>query len=159
MEVEVVSKFYWYYFFKGILGTLILGIPTFFLDVMAILGYLYWEFELVLLVITLNILSSIFIYIFLGGWKKITVGPSGIIVDYLISSKQILIPYDSITAIYRPVYNLQRSKFDTGVTSNTLIEYNNTSFTFKPDYYTNYTELRAAIYNYKYGFDRQRLRY
>ncbi len=159
MEVEVVSKFYWYYFFKGVLGALILGIPTLFFDVMAILGYLYWEFELVLLIITLNILSSIFIYIFTGGWKKITVGPSGIIVDYLISRKQIIIPYDSITAIYRPVYPLRNSQFDTRVTSNMVIEYNNASLTFKPDYYTNYNELRAAIYNYKYGFNRQRSQY
>ena len=159
MEVEVVSKFSFSYFLYGIIGSLYLGIPALFTDLWLFFANSYNLLPRFILAIVLNFFAGFFIYVFSKGWKKITIGPSGIIVDYLFKREQIIIPYDSITHIYRPVYRMQRSQFDTGTTSEIIIEYNNTSLSFKPDYYTNYNELRATLYNYKYGFDRQRSKY
>ena len=96
------------------------------------------------------LLTVVFFYFFSKGWKTITVGPTGIIVGYVVSRKQIIIPYAEITrmGVYSGLF-----------TSDFVIDYGSRSLAFNPNHYDNYEELKGEVYNYTLGFDRHRSQY
>jgi hypothetical protein len=106
------------------------------------------------------LLTGIYFYFFLKSWKKVTVGPNGVVVDYLAFKKQLVVPYTAMNHI--GTYNLasgSAGRFRS--TQSFVIEFEKGTreIRINESHYDNYTQLKAAVYNYTLGFDRQRSQY
>jgi len=145
MPEPVVSIFRVAFLFWGLCGS------VFFIGMSGYFSYYVVFVDLqnfgVVFVLALSFISAtvVFFYFFSRRLKIIIVGPDGIEVDCMITKKQLLIPYADITRI-------------NGL-GGLLIEYKTGLLKFNTYNFENYTELKAAIYNYKYGFDRKRSHY
>jgi hypothetical protein len=158
MHEPVVSKFSVFYYVRAVCGAVffpLFALCFIYSGMFANLANLWGGIGLELIFI---LAIGIFFYFFLKSWRKITVGPEGIVVDYLIFRKQFTIPYASIT--YMGTNRTQgMSRTGYGNVQYFVIEYGSRSIDFKANSYDNYDELKAEIYNYTLGFDRHRSQY
>ena len=157
IDETIVSKFYTFYYFKNICGAIAFLLVNLYFGCMALSGgstgpgYGYFVLSL--------LLPGAYFYVFSKSWKRVTVTPTEIIIDYLAFKKQRIL-YADIKSIgtYRAANNNIRSFRLYG--QDFVMELNNgTTVTFSENYYDNYSKLTMAIYLHKYGPGHGRERY
>jgi hypothetical protein len=158
MHEAVISKFSSGYWLRGCSGAAVIMYITGRYTFILISGRAAQPLGLFFLDLFLVGLTLVYFYFFSKNWKCIKVTDDGIVVEYLLSQKNEVIPYKNIQSIgtYRPT---GVSRYGQGYGQDLVLEFDNRSLTISETAYDNYNQIKAQIYNYKYGFDRVRSHY
>jgi hypothetical protein len=158
MDEPIVSEFYTFYYFKSIFGAIAFLLVNLYFGCMALSGgstgsgYGYFVLSL--------LFPGAYFYVFSKSWKRTTVTPTEILIDYWVLKKQQRIPYTDIKSINTYRMAGSNTSIFGRYGQSFVMEFNNgKSVSFSESYYNNYSKLTMAIYLHKYGSGHGRERY
>lgn len=160
IDETIVSEIYFPYYFKAVCGAILFSWAAGYMGYHCLLGNFAHPGQAYGLTALVFAANGIYYYFFSKSWKRTTVTPTEIIIDYWVLKKQQRIPYTAIKSIdtYR-MAGSNTSIFGRYGQSFVMELNNGTTVTFSENYYDNYSKLTMAIYLHKYGPGHGRERY